>query len=496
MFESISQKLESALARLRSKGRLTEADVDEALADVRIALLDGDVNVRVARSLVDRVRERAVGAALDKSLDPGHQVVKIVYEELVDTLGREPVRLKLASIPPTIVFLAGLQGSGKTTTAGKLATWFRREGKRPILVACDLQRPAAVDQLRKVGEAAGVPVYWEEPPADPVEVGRRALEYVGTTDRDVMIVDTAGRLAVDEELMAELARLKQALSPHAVLLVVDAMTGQDAVGVAQEFVDKVGVDGVILSKLDGDARGGAAISVRAVTGAPIYFAGVGERLEDLEVFYPDRMASRILGMGDILTVIEKASGAIDKGSARTLQEKIAEGKYDLEDFLAQMRQLRSAGPLGKLLSLLPGIPGIGKIQESDVDEKELSRIEAIILSMTPEERANPKIIDGSRRKRIARGAGVRPSDVNALLEQFFVVQKMVKQISGVSLPKRLRKFASGIDLGALSNAGAGLGLGTSTPPSSSRALPRTPAFKGIPGATKKGPAKKKKKRRK
>lgn len=442
MFEALTNRLDSVFQRLRSRGRLREADVEEALREIRVALLEGDVNYKVAKDLIARVRERAIGAEVQKSLHPGHQVVKIVHEELIRTLGGEPVKLRLASIPPTIVFLAGLQGSGKTTTAAKLAAHLRRQSKNPILVACDLQRPAALDQLRKVGNRAGVPVYFEEPPASPVEVGVRALEYVETTDHDVMIVDTAGRLAVDEELMEELSMLKERLAPHDVLLVIDAMTGQDAVTVAQEFVDRVGVDGVILSKLDGDARGGAAISVREVTGAPIYFAGTGEGLEDLEPFYPDRMAGRILGMGDVLTLIDKAEQAIDRDQVESLQQKIVGGGLDLEDFLQQMRRLRKAGPFSKLLSLLPGIPGIGKLNEEDVDEAEIARLEAIILSMTPEERRNPKIIDGSRRKRIARGSGMSTQDVNALLRHFGEAQKMMKQLASIGSPGKLMRAAA------------------------------------------------------
>ena len=443
MFEALSDRLEAAFRRLRSRGRLSEADVDEALREIRVALLEGDVHYKVAKDLISRVRERAIGAEVQTSLQPGHQVVKIVHEELIRTLGQDPVKLRLASIPPTIIFMVGLQGSGKTTTAGKLAYYLKRQGKKPILAACDLQRPAAVEQLVKVGDRAGVPVYSEVPPQNPVDVAMRALEYTRTTDHDVMIVDTAGRLAVDEELMQELSRLRQSLAPHLVLLVVDAMTGQDAVSVAQNFVERVGVDGVILSKLDGDARGGAAISVREVTGAPIYFAGTGEGLADLEPFYPDRMAGRILGMGDVLTLIDKAGQAIDREQALTLQEKIAAGGFDLEDFLQQMRQLKKAGPLTKLLSLLPGIPGVGKIKEEDLDDKELSRVEAIILSMTPEERRNPKVIDGSRRRRIARGSGTSPQDVNALLRQFGEVQKMMRQLASVASPIKAMKMARG-----------------------------------------------------
>lgn len=456
MFEALTDRLDSVFRRLRSKGRLGETDVDAALREIRVALLEGDVNYKVARDLIARVRERAVGAEVQKSLQPGHQVVKIVHEELIRTLGGEPVKLKLASIPPTIIFLAGLQGSGKTTTAGKLAAYLRRQSKNPILVACDLQRPAAVDQLQKIAARAGVPVYCEAPPADPVGVGMRALEFVKTTDHDVMIVDTAGRLAVDDDLMTELKTLAERLQPQDVLLVVDAMTGQDAVNVAQEFVDRVGVDGVILSKLDGDARGGAAISVREVTGAPIYFVGTGEALGDLEPFYPDRMAGRILGMGDVLTLIEKAEQAIDREHAASLQQKIAAGGFDLEDFLQQMRQLRRAGPFSKLLSLLPGIPGIGKLNEEDIDESEIARLEAIILSMTPQERRNPKMIDGSRKKRIARGSGTDTQDVNALLRQFVEVQKMMKQLTSVGSSKKLMQLAAGrgMDLATAASGGA------------------------------------------
>lgn len=430
MFESLSDRLQGIFGRLRSRGRLSEKDVDAVLREVRVALLEADVNFKVAKSLVARVRERAIGADLSKSLDPAQQVIKIVHEELINTLGTAAAKLKMASHPPTKLVLAGLQGSGKTTTAGKLAVFMRKAGHRPLLVACDLQRPAAIEQLRTIGRQVDIPVYSIDLPGDPVQVAKDALEHARNMGNDVMIVDTAGRLAIDEALMAEMAEIRKEIEPEAVLLVVDAMTGQDAVSVAEEFVSRVGVEGVILSKLDGDARGGAAISVREVTGAPIYFAGLGEKLGEFDVFHPDRMAGRILGMGDVLTLIEKAEQEFDVEQARAMEEKLRKASFDLEDFLGQLQKVKKMGSMTQLLGMLPKIPGIGKINADDFDEAEFAKVEAIIRSMTAEERRKPAIIKGSRRRRIANGSGTTPADVNMLLRQFGEVQKLMKQFAG------------------------------------------------------------------
>lgn len=439
MFDSLSERLQGIFRRLRSRGRLTEKDVDAILREVRVALLEADVNYRVAKELVARIRERAVGEELSKSLDPAQQVIKIVHEELIHTLGTSAVKLKMASHPPTKLLLSGLQGSGKTTTAGKLAVYMRKKGHRPLLVACDLQRPAAIEQLRTIGRQIDIPVYSVDPPQNPVQVAIDALEYARNMGNDVMIVDTAGRLAIDEALMAEMAEIRNAINPDTVLLVVDAMTGQDAVRVAEEFTSQVGVDGVILSKLDGDARGGAAISVREVTGAPIYFAGLGEKPGDFDVFYPDRMAGRILGMGDVLSLIEKAEQEFDLQQAKEMEEKIRKASFDLEDFLDQLQRVKKMGSIAQLLGMLPGLPGIGKINPEDFDESEFSKVEAIIRSMTPEERRKPSLIKGSRRRRIALGSGTTPADVNMLLRQFGEVQKMMKQFAGMTKKGRRRK---------------------------------------------------------
>lgn len=440
MFDSLSDRLQGIFGRLRSRGRLSEKDVDAVLREVRVALLEADVNFKVAKSLVARVKERAIGEDLSKSLDPAQQVIKIVHEELINTLGTSAVKLKMASHPPTRLLLAGLQGSGKTTTAGKLAVFMRKAGHRPLLVACDLQRPAAIEQLRTIGRQVDIPVYSIDPPGDPVQVAKDALEHARNMGNDVMIVDTAGRLAIDEALMAEMAEIRRTIEPEAVLLVVDAMTGQDAVGVAEEFVSRVGVDGVILSKLDGDARGGAAISVREVTGAPIYFAGLGEKLGEFDVFHPDRMAGRILGMGDVLTLIEKAEQEFDVDQAKAMEEKLRKAAFDLEDFLDQLQKVKKMGSMTQLLGMLPGIPGIGKINADDFDEAEFGKVEAIIRSMTAEERRKPAIIKGSRRRRIAQGSGTTPADVNMLLRQFGEVQKMMKQFAGVGRKGKRRRM--------------------------------------------------------
>jgi signal recognition particle subunit SRP54 len=426
MFDTLTQRFEAVFAALRGKGRISEKDVDDALRQVRLALLAADVNVAVVRSFLARVRERALGEDISMSITPGQQVVKIVHEELIATLGGETAVLTETS-PPLVILMVGLQGSGKTTTAAKLARHLLDQGKRPLLVAADMQRPAAVDQLETLGERIGVPVLSDRD-AKPVRLVKTARKEAARTGRDVIIVDTAGRLQVDDALMSELAAIRKTIAPDEVLLVVDAMTGQDAVNVASGFQERVGLTGVILSKLDGDARGGAAISVREVTGAPVKFAGVGEGVGDLEPFHPDRMASRILGMGDVLSLIEKAETLYDEAEAERTARKIAKGELTLDDFLTQFQTLRSMGSLRDILAMLPGSGSL--LREVDIDDRDLKRVEAIIQSMTPDERRNPKIIGGSRKRRIASGSGTRPQDVNRLLKQHAETQKMMKTLAG------------------------------------------------------------------
>jgi signal recognition particle subunit SRP54 len=426
MFDTLTQRFEAVFAALRGKGRLSEKDVDDALRQVRLALLAADVNVAVVRGFLARVRERALGEAISMSITPGQQVVKIVHQELVTTLGGETAVLTKTS-PPLVILMVGLQGSGKTTTAAKLARHLLDQGRRPLLVAADMQRPAAIDQLETLGERIGVPVLADRD-GKPVRLVKTARKEAARTGRDVIIVDTAGRLQVDDALMSELAAIRKTIAPDEVLLVVDAMTGQDAVNVASGFQERVGLTGVILSKLDGDARGGAAISVREVTGAPVKFAGVGEGVGDLEPFHPERMASRILGMGDVLSLIEKAETLYDEAEAEKTARKIAKGEFTLDDFLTQFRTLRSMGSLRDILAMLPGSGSL--LREVDIDDRDLKRVEAIIQSMTPDERRNPKIIGGSRKRRIASGSGTRPQDVNRLLKQHAETQKMMKTLAG------------------------------------------------------------------
>ncbi|HEX7100614.1 MAG TPA: signal recognition particle protein [Acidimicrobiia bacterium] len=429
MFDSLTQRFEGIFSALRGKGRLSEADVDAALREVRLALLEADVNVAVVKSFLARVRERALGADVSKSLTPGQQVIKIVHEELVNTLGGEVASLRQSS-PPQVILMVGLQGSGKTTSAGKLAKHLRSKGRRPLLVAADLQRPAAIDQLETLGKRVGVPVYAERK-SKPARVVKAALKEATRAGHDVVIVDTAGRLQIDDALMKELSEISKVAEPDETLLVVDAMTGQDAVNVAKGFVEHTNLTGIVLSKLDGDARGGAAISVREVTGAPVKFAGVGEGLDDLEPFYPDRMASRILGMGDVLTLIEKAEATFDAQEAEKTAEKMMKGEFTLEDFLSQFQQVKKMGPLQDLLSMLPGASSA--LRNVQIDDKEIKRVEAIIYSMTPEERRNPKIMNGSRKRRVAAGSGTTPQDVNKLLRQFADTQKLMKGFAGKGL---------------------------------------------------------------
>ncbi|MEV0680452.1 signal recognition particle protein [Actinosynnema sp. NPDC050436] len=432
MFNTLSDRLTSVLQNLRGKGRLSEADIDATAREIRVALLEADVALPVVRTFIASIKERAKGAEVSQALNPAQQVVKIVNEELVGILGGETRRLNLAKNPPTVIMLAGLQGAGKTTLAGKLAKWLRGQGHTPVLVACDLQRPNAVTQLQVVGERAGVPVFAPEPGngvGDPVDVARRGIEEARRAQHDVVVVDTAGRLGVDEEMMRQAVDIRAAVQPDEVLFVVDAMIGQDAVNTATAFRDGVGFTGVVLTKLDGDARGGAALSVREVTGQPILFASNGEKLEDFDVFHPDRMASRILGMGDMLTLIEQAEQAFDAEQAEAAAVKMGSGQLTLEDFLEQMLTLRKMGPIANLLGMLPGA-GQMKDQLANLDEKHLDRVQAIIRGMTPAERDDPKIINASRRLRIANGSGVRVSEVNDLVNRFFEARKMMSQMAG------------------------------------------------------------------
>jgi signal recognition particle subunit SRP54 len=422
MFESLSDRFDAIFTRLRGRGRLGDADVDEVLREIRVALLEADVNLTVVRGLVTRIREACVGAELSKSLTPAQQVIKIVNQELVQSLGGETLKLTFAPKPPTVVLLAGLQGSGKTTASAKLARWFKQQGRNPLLVGADLQRPAAVEQLRVLGRQVGVPVFSE--PSDPVDVSARGLAEAQRIGRDVLIVDTAGRLAIDAELMDEVRRVSDVVQPHYTFLVVDAMTGQDAVNVAHAFHETLELDGVILTKLDGDARGGAALSVKEVVGRPIVFASTGEKIADFEQFHPDRMASRILGMGDVLTLIEKAEESFDADVAAKAATRLQEGNFTLDDFLEQMQQIKKMGPLQGIIGMLPGVPK--ELKNATIDDKELARVEAIIRSMTLQERTTPSIINGSRRLRIANGSGTSTSAVNALIKQFSEAQRMFK----------------------------------------------------------------------
>ena len=427
MFDSLSSRLEGVVKRLRGKGRLTEADVDEMLKEIRTALLEADVNVGVVRNVVARIREQAIGARLSEALDPSQQVIKIVNAELTAMLGGETLKISYASRPPTVILMAGLQGSGKTTSSAKLARWFKSQGRQPLMVGADLQRPAAVEQLRTLGRQIDVPVFSE--PGDPVSTARRGLEEARRLGRDVLIVDTAGRLSIDAELMEEVRQISQAVQPDYTFLVIDAMTGQDAVGVAEAFHAALAIDGVIMSKLDGDARGGAALSVKEVIGRPIAFASTGEKLNEFEQFHPDRMAGRILGMGDMLTLIEQAEQAFEKDQAEAAATKLMEGEFTLDDFLEQMQALKKMGPLGNLMGMMPGMPK--ELKGAEIGDDQLKPVEAIIRSMTPLERRKPEIINGSRRNRIATGSGTTVGDVNRLVKQFGEMQKMMKRMGAM-----------------------------------------------------------------
>ncbi len=428
MFESLSEKLQGVFDRLGQRGVLREEDVKAVLREIRLALLEADVNYKVVKDFTARVKEKAVGEEVSRALNPTQQVVKIVHEELVRTLG-EPGRLDLSGRAPHVLMLVGLQGSGKTTTVAKLARYLREQGHFPLMVAADIYRPAAIDQLERLGEQLGLPVYSERG-AEPVAIARHGVEEANRRGADIVILDTAGRLQIDEAMMAELEAIREAVKPQEVLLVADAMTGQEAVNIAQGFHERVGLTGLILTKVDGDARGGAAISMREVTGVPIKFLGTGEKIEALELFHPDRLASRILGMGDVLTLIEKAERTYDRQEAARLEKKLRKGEFDLEDFLQQLRQLRKMGPLGDLLGMVPG--GGKLLKQTNVSDEEMERAmkrtEAIILSMTPEERRKPKILNGSRKRRIARGSGTTVTEVNQLLKQYRQMQKLFKQL--------------------------------------------------------------------
>ncbi len=471
MFQSLTNKFEGIFERLSKKGVLSEADVDEALREIRVALLEADVNLSVVKSLRTRIKERAVGEEVHKALNPAQQVIKIVNEELTESLGGETISIAYASKPPTVVMMAGLQGSGKTTSTGKLAKWFKAQGRNPLLVGADLQRPAAVEQLRTLGEQVGVPVFSD--PSSPVQAAALALEEARTTGRDVVIVDTAGRLAIDEVLMEEVRQISEAVTPDYTFLVVDAMTGQDAVNVAEAFNDKLSLDGVILTKLDGDARGGAALSVKEVVGKPIAFAGTGEKLDEFDLFHPDRMASRILGMGDMLTLIEKAEDTFEKDQAEETAARMLEGQFTLDDFVDTMRQLKKMGPLQNLVGMMPGLPK--EARDVDIDDREVARLEAIVMSMTPGERTEPELIDASRRARIAQGSGVNPSAVSDLVKQFMAMRKMMKRF-GDAGTKKIKKNRKKRDK-KKNKKSKGRG-GRTTPKGGGRVTPKSAKIKG------------------
>jgi signal recognition particle subunit SRP54 len=439
MFDTLSSRLEGVIKKIRGKGRLTDDDVDNVLKEIRTALLEADVNVGVVRDVIARIREQAVGAKLSQALDPGQQIVKIVNNELTALLGGETLKITYASRPPTVVLMAGLQGSGKTTNAAKLARWFKSQGRQPLMVGADLQRPAAVEQLRTLGRQIDVPVFSE--PGDPVSTARRGLEEARRLGRDVLIVDTAGRLAIDAEMMEQVRQISLAVQPNYTFLVIDAMTGQDAVGVAQAFHATLAIDGVIMSKLDGDARGGAALSVKEVIGRPIAFASTGEKLTEFEQFHPDRMAGRILGMGDMLSLIEQAEQHFEKEQAEAAAEKLMDGEFTLDDFLEQMQALKKMGPLGNLLGMVPGMPK--EVKGAQIGDDQLKPVEAIIRSMTPLERRKPELINGSRRTRIANGSGTTVGDVNRLVKQFGEMQKMMKKMGGMGLGRTGKKGKKG-----------------------------------------------------
>ena len=485
MFESLSKRLEGVFTNLSGKGKLTEADVDEAMREVRLAMLEADVSLKLVRQFVERVRAKAVGADILGSFSPAQQVLQIVNEELVEMLGGTDNKnqLDLGGAPPNVIMLVGLQGSGKTTTAAKLGNYLRKQGQRPLLVAADVYRPAAVHQLQTLGKQVGIPVYAEPPGTNPVDISVHSLAYARDQAATVVILDTAGRLNIDERMMQEVTTIRNRVHPREVLLVADAMTGQEAVRVADDFNKAVSLTGLILTKMEGDARGGAALSIRSVTGVPIKFMGVGEKTDALEPFYPDRLASRILGMGDVLSLIERAQEAIDEEEALKAQAKLQEGKFDLEDFLNAMRQLKRMGPLRQVMEMMPGFNKLADMpdMEEALEGDQLKHIEAIILSMTLEERHNPDILNGSRRRRIARGSGTTPQDVNQLLAQFNEMRTMIRQVSNGKGPwaKLARQYGGGAGIPGMPDAPA---------------LPR-PAGHGHSGGKKTGKAARKEKRK-
>lgn len=436
-FENLSEKLQAVFKQLRSKGKLTEKDVKDAMREVKIALLEADVNYKIVKQFVNKVNERAVGVEVLESLTPGQQVIKIVNEELIELMGSAQSKLTFSNHPPTVYMMVGLQGAGKTTTSGKLAGLLRKQGKNPLLVACDVYRPAAIKQLQVVGNNYNIPVFEMGDKVSPVEIAKESLNYAAKNKHDVILIDTAGRLHINEELMDELKNIKSAVRVQEIILVVDAMTGQDAVTVADSFNEQLGIDGIILTKLDGDARGGAALSVRSVTGKPIKYIGMGEKMEDLEPFYPDRMASRILGMGDVLSLIEKAQEAYDEKQAAEMAQKMRNNDFTLEDFLDQMQQIKKMGPLKDLLGMIPGMNQMN-LNDVEIDPKGMAHIEAIIQSMTKEERQNPSILNGPRKKRIANGSGRTIAEVNRLLKQFEEMKKMMKQMNSMTKGKKGR----------------------------------------------------------
>ena len=429
MLEGLTEKLTNALKRFRSKGKLTEADVREGMREVKLALLEADVNFKVVKDFIKSVTERAVGETVLESLLPAQQIVKIVNEELISLMGGDSPKLEISSRPPTVVMMVGLQGAGKTTHAAKIAAMYKKKGKNPLLVACDVYRPAAIDQLKIVGETVGVPVFEMGTKPSPVKIAKEGVAYAKKQGHDLVFIDTAGRLQIDEVLMKELADIRKEVEPTEILLTVDAMTGQEAVNVAKAFNDLLDVTGVVLTKMDGDARGGAALSVRYVTGKPIKFIGTGEKLDMIELFHPERMASRILGMGDVLSLIEKAEAVIDQKKAAEMEKKMREATFTLDDFLEQMQQLRKMGNLEQLMSMIPGVKP-GALKDVNMDDSQMKRVEAIILSMTPKERMDPDVINGSRRRRIAKGSGTTVEDINRLLKQFDQMKKMMKQMTG------------------------------------------------------------------
>ena len=442
-FEGLSSRLQEITKKIKGEARITESNMKEMIREVKLALLEADVNYKIVKEFIDNIQKKALGQEVIKSLKPGEQIVKTVRDELIDLLGGTESKINISPNPPTIIMLIGLQGSGKTTTAGKLANMLRKQGKKPLLVACDVYRPAAIKQLQVVGGQLNIPVYAEENSKNVTEIAKRAINVAISKLNDVIILDTAGRLHIDDELMEELKKIKTTVKPHEILLVVDSMTGQDAVNVAKSFNEQVGIDGVILTKLDGDTRGGAALSVKKITGAPIKFAGVGEKLSELEVFHPDRMASRILGMGDVLSIIEKAEESLDLEEAEKLEKQLRKNKFDLNDYLAQLKQVKKMGSFSSILKMIPGMNKLGDIK---VDDKEFDKIEAIINSMTKEERANPKILNGSRRKRIALGSGRKVNEINRFMDSFEMTQKMMKQMTNKGNMKKMMKGLNPADL--------------------------------------------------